>query len=498
MGRVSALQIAEAVVERIKAVEPKVKAYLHLVDDEHILAAASAIDTEYVETGSLTPLAGMPVALKDNLCTIGMPTTCASKILESYVPPYNATVVDNVKARRSVVVGKANMDEFAFGSSTESSAFQVTANPWDLSCVPGGSSGGSAAAVAADMAAYALGSDTGGSIRQPASFCGVVGMKPTYGLVSRYGLVAFASSLDQIGPITKNVIDCAAVLEAIAGKDPCDSTSVDREIPSYTTELNGKIEGLRIGVVKELMGHGFQKEVNFALDNSVLLLEQLGAEIEYISLPHLEYALPAYYIIGPAEASSNLARFDGVRYGHRTADADDMLDMYMKTRAEGFGAESKRRIMLGTYALSAGYYEAYYGQALKIRTLITEDFKKAFENHDLLVSPTCPTTAFKQGEKLGDPLQMYLSDICTIPANLAGIPAMSVPCGIAEGLPIGLQIMGKHFDESTILNAAYAFEKAFGWNLKPSFRDSSAKKAAGKKGSAAKKDSGEKKKGSSK
>lgn len=475
MNQTNATQICEAFLAQIEGRDDKIKAFLHRVDADEVLEAAAAVDKHAAASSELVPLEGMPVALKDNLCTIGMPTTCSSKILKDYVPPYNATVVDRLADQKAIVAGKVNMDEFAFGSSTESSAYQVTANPWDLSRVPGGSSGGSAAAVAADMAAFALGSDTGGSIRQPASFCGVVGLKPTYGLVSRYGLVAFASSLDQIGPITKNVIDCAAVLEIIAGKDPADSTSVDREIPSYTGKLNGKIEGLKVAVVKELMGHGFQKEINFALDNAVLLFEQLGAQIEYISLPHLEYALPAYYIIGPAEASSNLARFDGVRYGHRTADADDMLEMYMKTRAEGFGAEAKRRIMLGTYALSAGYYEAYYGQALKIRTLIIQDFEKAFADHDILLSPTCPTTAFKQGEKLEDPLQMYLSDICTIPANLAGIPAISVPCGVASGLPVGLQIMGKHFDEVTLLNAAFAFERAFGWNLKPMFRDPSAK-----------------------
>lgn len=477
MAEVNAEHVCEAVLKQIRSADAKIRAYLHRVDEEQVLEAARAADARSQETGGVYPLAGMPVALKDNMCTIGMPTTCASKILEGYVPPYNATAVDKVLQAESIVLGKVNMDEFAFGSSTESSHYQTTANPWDLSRVPGGSSGGSAAAVAADMAMFALGSDTGGSIRQPASFCGVVGMKPTYGLVSRYGLVAFASSLDQIGPITKNVIDCAAVLQAIAGKDPLDSTSVDREAPTYTTNLTGKIDGVRIGVIKELMGKGFQKEVNFALDNSILLLEQLGAQVDYISMPHLEYALPAYYIIGPAEASSNLARFDGVRYGHRTANAEDMLDMYMKTRAEGFGDESKRRIMLGTYALSAGYYEAYYAQAQKIRTLIINEFGNALEEHDVLISPTSPTTAFKIGEKVDDPLQMYLSDICTIPANLAGIPAISVPCGVAEGLPIGLQIMGKHFEEDMVLNVACAFERAFGWNLKPTFRDPSATKS---------------------
>lgn len=474
MDRATTKDIAEAVLKQVKHVEPKVKAYLHLADDGSLLEAAKAADLGFVQSGRLSPLAGIPVAIKDNMCTVGMPTTCASKILGGYQAPYNATAVSRLLDVGAGIVGKANMDEFAFGSSTESSHYQTTSNPWDLSRVPGGSSGGSAAAVAADEAIYALGSDTGGSIRQPAAFCGVVGLKPTYGLVSRYGLVAFASSLDQIGPITKGVLDCAIVLQAIAGKDPLDSTSVDREVPAYAGDLKADASTLRIGVIKELIGHGIQKEVNFAIDNAILLFEQLGATVDYISMPHLEYALPAYYIIGPAEASSNLARFDGVRYGYRTPKADDMLDMYMKTRAEGFGAESKRRIMLGTYALSAGYYEAYYGQAQKIRTLIINDFQKAFDEFDVLLSPTTPTTAFRIGEKIDDPLQMYLSDICTIPSNLAGIPAISIPCGIANGLPIGLQIMGKHFDEQTVLNAAYAFERTFAWKLKPAFKSTSA------------------------
>ncbi|RJQ53699.1 MAG: Asp-tRNA(Asn)/Glu-tRNA(Gln) amidotransferase subunit GatA [Actinobacteria bacterium] len=471
MDQCRSVDVADAVLKRVEAVEPKVGAYLYLADAERVRAAARAADEKLARTGYLEALEGMPVAVKDNMCTKGLPTTCASKILEGHVPPYDATVVSRLLEKNAGIVGKANMDEFAFGSSTESSHYKNTANPWDLARVPGGSSGGSAAAVAADECIYALGSDTGGSIRQPASFCGVVGMKPTYGRVSRYGLVAFASSLDQIGPITKNVLDCAIVLEQISGKDRMDSTSVDREVPRYASELNPEVTDLKIGVIRELAGKGIQKEINFAIDNAGLLFEQLGASLDYVSLPHLEYALPAYYIIGPAEASSNLARFDGVRYGYRTADADDMLEMYMKTRAEGFGAESKRRIMLGTYALSAGYYEAYYGQAQKIRTLIIQDFEKAFEQFDVLISPTSPTTAFGIGEKTGDPLQMYLSDICTIPVNLAGIPAISIPCGIAMGLPIGLQIIGRHFDEQRVLNVAAAFEKAFGWDLKPSLRE---------------------------
>ncbi len=467
MDQCSSLDIAESVLRQVEEVEPKVKAYLHLSDPDTVRAAAREADEGLRRSGAMSALDGLPVAIKDNMCTVGMPTTCASKILEGYEAPYDATAVSRLLEKNAGVVGKANMDEFAFGSSCESSYYQTTANPWDLGRVPGGSSGGSAAAVAADECVYALGSDTGGSIRQPASFCGVVGLKPTYGLVSRYGLVAFASSLDQVGPITKSVLDAAIVLEQIAGKDPMDSTSVEREIPQYAANLNPDVTKIRIGVVRELMGSGVQKEVNFSLENAGLIFEQLGASLDFVSLPHLEYALPAYYIIGPAEASSNLARFDGVRYGYRTPDADDMLQMYMKTRAEGFGPESKRRIMLGTYALSAGYYEAYYGQAQKVRTLITNDFRKAFEQFDVLISPTSPTTAFGIGEKMDDPLRMYLSDVCTIPVNLAGIPAISIPCGINKGLPIGLQIMGKHFDEQTIFNVAYAFEKTFGWDVKP-------------------------------
>ncbi len=452
---VSAEEIADSVFKRIDEVEPKVDAYV----------TAMSKDSAFGESSD-SVFNGIPVAIKDNMCTDGIKTTCSSKILEDFIPVYDATVTSKLKKAGIVLTGKANLDEFAMGSSTENSAFKVTKNPWDLDRVPGGSSGGSAAAVAAGECIAALGSDTGGSIRQPASLCGVVGLKPTYGLVSRYGLVAFASSLDQIGPITKDVRDCASLLQIIAGHDKFDSTSLDAPIPDYTKALSKDIKGLKVGVVKELMVEGVKDGVAKAVSAAVKKLEELGAKAGEVSLPHIEYALSAYYIIAPSEASSNLARFDGVRYGYR-AEADNLMEMYKKTRAQGFGDEVKRRIMLGTYALSAGYYEAYYGQAQKVRTLITEDFKRAYENFDVLVSPTSPTTAFKIGEKTDDPLQMYLSDIATIPANLAGIPAISVPCGLSEKMPVGFQIMGKHLDEATVLKTAYALEQALQFKDEP-------------------------------
>ncbi len=464
---ISAMELCRDVFKRIEAVESKVKAYLNLTE-ETALSAANAVDEKIKLGEEVSFLTGIPAAIKDNMCTKGVETTCASKILKNFVPVYSSTAVEKLFNEDIVMIGKTNMDEFAMGSSTENSAFGPTLNPWNLKTVPGGSSGGSAAAVAADETIFALGSDTGGSIRQPASLCGVVGMKPTYGLVSRYGLVAFASSLDQIGPITKDVTDCALVLNAICGKDPMDSTSLDAKIPNYTKALVSDVKGLKIGVPKEFMGEGIDPKVKRLTEDALELFEKMGAIIEEISLPHVGQALSAYYLIAPAEASSNLARFDGVRYGYRTKQkVEDMVDMYSKTRAEGFGNEVKRRIMLGTYALSTGYYEAYYGQAQKVRTLIINDFNKAFEKYDVLVSPTSPTVAFKLGEKFEDPLKMYMSDICTIPVNLAGIPGISIPCGLADGLPVGLQIMGKTLDETTILRAAYAFEQEFGFKEKP-------------------------------
>ncbi len=464
---VSAEDVAKSVYDRVAEVEPDVHAYVTLTE-EMALATAKEIDKKRSAGEKLGPMAGVPVAVKDNMATKSVLTTCSSRILGNHFPVYNGTVVQKLYDAGIVMTGKTNMDEFAMGSSTETSYYGVTRNPWNTDTVPGGSSGGSAAAVAADEAIMGIGSDTGGSIRQPASLCGVVGLKPTYGLVSRYGLFAFASSLDQIGPITKDVTDCAIMLNVIAGHDKRDSTSVKTDVPDYTKSLKQDIKGLRMGVVKELMGEGIQPEVKEAVTKAVELMASLGAEISEVTLPNAEYALSAYYLIAPAEASSNLARYDGVRYGHRTSrDVEDMVDMYMKTRAEGFGAEVKRRIMLGTYALSAGYYEAYYGQAQKIRTLIINDFANAFESVDVVVSPTSPTVAFKIGEKTANPLQMYLSDVCTIPVNLAGLPGISLPCGLSGGLPIGLQIVGKPFDETTLLRASFAFEQAFGFKDKP-------------------------------
>ncbi len=462
-GETSSVEVTRAVLQRINQVDNSVKAYVTLTEDL-ALEQAQAADERRRQGQLLSPLDGIPMALKDNLCTTGIRTTCSSKILENFIPPYDATVVDKLKKAGAIIVGKLNMDEFAMGSSTENSRFFPTRNPWDINCVPGGSSGGAAASVAADEAFFTLGSDTGGSIRQPASFCGVVGLKPTYGRVSRYGLVAFASSLDQIGPFTKDITDCALVLNIIAGHDPLDSTSAAVETGDYRQHLQTEIKGMKIGIPKEYFAEGMDPEVEKAVRDAIAKYEELGAVCEEVSLPHTAYALPTYYLIAPAEASSNLARYDGVGYGHRTEGAEDVVSMYCSTRQEGFGPEVKRRIMLGTYALSAGYYDAYYLKALKVRTLIKQDFDRAFEKYDLLLSPTSPTTAFRFGEKTDDPLSMYLSDVCTIPINLAGIPAISIPCGLAQGLPVGLQLMGKPFDEGTILRAAYAFEQNTGYH----------------------------------
>lgn len=445
-------RILADIFDRIDQVESKVNALVRVARDKAKESVLSA-------KGS-GKLRGIPILLKDNICVRDEETTCSSKILEGFRPPYDATVARKLKEAGAVLMGKANMDEFAFGSSCETSFYGPTKNPWDLKRIPGGSSGGAAAAVAADEAIASLGSDTGGSIRQPASLCGVVGLKPTYGRVSRYGLIAFASSLDQIGPITKDVEDAALILGVIAGHDDMDSTSVDIPVPDYTKSLVKDVKGVRIGVPKEYFVKGIDPEVEQAVRKAIGILKELGATVTDISLPHTEYAVSTYYIIGPAEASSNLARFDGVQYGFRALDPKDMIDMYIQTRSKGFGNEAKRRILLGTYCLSSGYYDAYYMKALKVRTKIKEDFEKAFGSCDCIITATSPTPAFNIGEKTGDPLSMYLSDIFTIPANLAGLPGISIPCGFsAGGLPIGLQILGKHFDEETLFRVAYTFEQ---------------------------------------
>lgn len=455
---ISAEELNLDIFNRVAAVDDRVKGYV-TITKERALEQARAVDRQIKNGEEIAPLAGIPVAVKDNICIDGVRTTACSKILANFVPPYSATVAKKLDAAGASMVGKTNCDEFAMGSSTENSAFFVTSNPWDTRRVPGGSSGGSAAVIAAGEAICSLGSDTGGSIRLPASFCGVVGLKPTYGAVSRYGLIAYASSLDQIGPFTRDVTDCATMLNAICGHDPLDSTSARFDVPDYTGFLKNDVRGLKIGVPREYMAEGMNQEVREVIEKALSLLEELGAHVEYTTLPHTEYALATYYLIAPAEASSNLARYDGVRYGLRAKNPGDVIDMFMKTRSEGFGAEVKRRIMLGTYALSAGYYDAYYLKALKVRTLIKQDFDRAFEKYDLLVSPVCPTTAFRIGEKTDDPLEMYLSDVCTISVNLAGIPGMSIPCGFAQEMPVGLQLMGRHFDEGTLLRAAYTFEQ---------------------------------------
>lgn len=457
--QVSAEELTRAVLERGDVTEPAVGAYLTRTG-EQALERAREIDRQRAAGAGLGPLAGVPVALKDNLCTEGVRTTCASKILENFIPPYTATAVRRLLDAGMVPLGKTNMDEFAMGSSCENSALQQTYNPWDRSRVPGGSSGGSAAAVAAGSATVALGSDTGGSIRQPAAFSGITGLKPTYGRISRYGLVAYASSLDQIGPMARDARDCALLLNALCGNDPCDATSANIPAPDFTAALSGDVRGLRAGVPKEYFGAGLAPGVRAAIEAAIAQLRAMGAEVGECSLPSTDYALSAYYIIAPAEASSNLARYDGVRYGYRAAGAKELIEMYSRTRAEGFGAEVKRRIMLGTYALSSGYYDAYYLKAQKVRTLIRQEFDRAFERFDLIVAPTAPTVAYKVGEKTADPMEMYLGDVCTVPINLAGLPAISVPCGFDGGLPVGLQIVGKPFDEATVLRAADAYQQA--------------------------------------
>ncbi|MCD6299626.1 MAG: Asp-tRNA(Asn)/Glu-tRNA(Gln) amidotransferase subunit GatA [Dehalococcoidales bacterium] len=461
--QLSSVELTKATLERIHQIEPRVHA-LVTITDELALSQAEKAD-ELMAKGNTSPLTGIPMLIKDNMCTKGIRTTCSSRMLENFVPPYNATVVEKLNECGAVLIGKANMDEFAMGSSTENSAFFPTHNPWDLSRVPGGSSGGSAAAVAAGEAIYALGSDTGGSIRQPAGFCNVTGLKPTYGRISRYGLVAFASSLDQIGPLTQDVTDCALVMNAIAGHDPRDSTSVPHPTPDYTRCLNADLNGLRLGIPREYFVEGMQAEVAEALKVAISKLEELGATVDWeVSLPSTLYALAVYYIIAPSEASANLARYDGVKYGFSYQDTDSMWEAMEKTRQYGFGAEVKRRIMLGTYALSAGYYDAYYLKAQKVRTLIRREFDQAFEKFDALITPTSPTIPFKIGEKVDDPIQMYLSDVCTLPINIAGVPAISIPAGFADGLPIGMQIIGKPFSEETLLKIAYAYQQATEWH----------------------------------
>ncbi len=460
---ISSPELTQTCLDRIAAVDPAVRAFV-TVSAEQALHQAGEADRR-ISSGQATPLTGIPAAIKDNMCTRGVPTTCSSRMLEHFVPPYDATVVQRLNAAGMVMLGKANMDEFAMGSSTEHSAFFPTHNPWDLTRVPGGSSGGSCVAVAADEAIYSLGSDTGGSIRQPAGFCSVVGFKPTYGRVSRFGLVAFASSLDQIGPITKDVTDCAMVMNAICGHDPNDSTSLTHPTPDYTRSLVPDLKGLRLGVPQEYAVAGMQPGVEDTFMASVRRLEELGAEIEWGSfLPHTRYALAAYYIIAPSEASANLARYDGVKYGFSAPEADSMWDALEKTKQAGFGAEVKRRIMLGTYALSAGYYDAYYLKAQKVRTLIRQEFDRAFQRFDALITPTSPTVPFKIGEKMDDPVQMYLSDICTLPVNIAGVPAISVPAGFVDGLPVGLQAIGKPLGEETLLRIAFAYEQSTDWH----------------------------------
>ncbi len=465
-GETSSFALTETCLQTISAQDANIRAFLS-TNAEASLAQAKAIDEKRKAGQPVGKLAGLPIAIKDNMCTRGMKTTCASRILENFVPPYDAGVVEKLKAADAVLVGKTNLDEFAMGSSTENSAFQVTRNPWNVEHTVGGSSGGSAAAVAARMVPGSLGSDTGGSIRQPAGFCGVVGMKPTYGRVSRYGLIAYASSLDQIGPFATDVASAALLLEVISGHDGRDSTSVDRPVPEYSQTVEQPLTGLRVGIAREHFVEGLDREVEAAIKQSFDVYRSLGAEIVELSLPHSKYAIATYYLIAASEASSNLARFDGVHYGHRAAKFDNLIDMYSASRGEGFGPEVKRRIMLGTYALSAGYYDAYYLKALKVRRLIRRDFDAAFERCDVLASPIASTPAFRLGELVNDPLAMYLSDIYTISANLAGIPGLSLPCGLSStGLPIGLQLLAAPFEEETLLRAARMFERATEWHTK--------------------------------
>ena len=459
----SATELVQETLDRIAALEPKLHSFLTVTADQ-ALAQAAQVDAQIAAGESIGLLAGIPVGIKDNICTQGIPTTCGSRILEGFIPPYDATIVSRLAAAGSVLVGKTNLDEFGMGSSTENSGFHPTANPWHLEYVPGGSSGGSAAAVAAGECTFALGSDTGGSIRQPAAFCGVVGIKPTYGLVSRYGLVAYASSLDQIGTIAPSVEDAAIVLQTLAGHDPKDSTSLSVPIPDYSQSLTLDLKGVKIGLIQETLGEGLAPAVATAIEAAAAHLESLGAIVQSVSCPRFPYALPTYYIIAPSEASANLARYDGVKYGFRE-NADNILDLYTSTRAKGFGDEVKRRIMIGTYTLSAGYYDAYYLKAQKVRTLIKQDFEAALREVDVLMCPTAPTTAFQTGSKVDDPLSMYLGDLMTVPLNLAGLPGISIPCGFSEeGLPVGLQLIGRALGEAQILQVAYAYEQSTTWH----------------------------------
>jgi aspartyl-tRNA(Asn)/glutamyl-tRNA(Gln) amidotransferase subunit A len=465
-GELTSRETTEAYLERIAAKDEKINTYLTLCKEE-ALKAADAADARLKAGTDVTPLTGVPIALKDIFCTDGVRTTCASLILENFVPPYDATVVKKLKDAGMVMLGKLNMDEFAMGSSNENSAYGAALNPWDTERVPGGSSGGSASAVAAALCAASVGTDTGGSIRQPAALCGVVGMKPTYGRVSRYGMIAFASSLDQAGPLTRSVRDAALILQVIAGHDPLDSTSIDAPVPDYTKNLEDSVKGLRIGIPKQYFVKGLDKEVEASIKEAIEVYKKAGAEIVEVSLPHTEYAVGVYYIVATAEASSNLARFDGVKYGLRVDEGTGLLDMYKATRDKGFGAEVKRRIMLGTYALSSGYYDAYYMKASQVRTLIRQDFDEAFKDCAIILTPTTPTAAFKKDEKTDDPLTMYLSDIFTISCNLAGIPGISLPCGMtSNGLPIGLQLLAPSMEEARLLQTAYAFEAATDWHTK--------------------------------
>ncbi len=463
--QISSVELTQAYLQRIHEVDSKVKALVSVTAELAIKQAKKA--DQMIAAGESTPLTGIPAIIKDNMCTQGVKTTCSSKMLENFVPPYNATVIEKLNQTGMVMVGKANMDEFAMGSSTENSAFFTTRNPWDLERVPGGSSGGSAASVAAGEATYSLGSDTGGSIRQPAGFCSVTGLKPTYGRVSRYGLIAFASSLDQIGPLTQDVRDCALVMNCISGYDHRDSTSMQKEVPDYLKSLVPDIKGLRVGIPKEYFVEGMQPEVKTAIESAINKMIELGALVDWnVSLPSSPYALAVYYIIAPSEASANLARYDGVKYGFSYQDGVNMWDNMEKTRQFGFGPEVKRRIMLGTYALSSGYYDAYYLKAQKVRTLIRREFDEAFAKYDVLITPTSTSVPFKIGEKVDDPIQMYLSDVCTLPINIAGVPAISIPAGFARGLPVGMQIIGRPFSEETLFKTAYTYQQATDWHLK--------------------------------
>ena len=465
-------EITKAYVDRIVEKEKDINAFVTPLTDI-ALEQAKQIEEKVKAKEITSEFAGIPIGIKDNICTKGIKTTCSSKMLENFIAPYDATVMEKVNAEGMINLGKTNMDEFAMGTTTEHSAFKVTSNPWNLNKVPGGSSGGSAAAVAAGMVPWALGSDTGGSIRQPAAFCGIVGLKPTYGLVSRYGVVAYASSLDQIGPITKDVTDTAMLLNIIAGHDEKDTTSANIEKKDYTKALKNDVKGIKVGVPKEYFEDGINSEVKQAVLNAIEEYKAMGAEVEEFSLPIAEYALATYYIIADAEASSNLGRFDGIRYGYRTPNYENLRDIFVNSRAEGFGDEVKRRILLGTYVLSSGYYDAYYKKAQQVRTLIKNEFNKAFEKYDVIITPTAPNVSFDIGSKTNNPLELYMEDLCTVPINVAGVPAISIPCGLSEnGMPIGMQIIGKHFDEETILNAAYTYEQKtkFRDNYKPEFK----------------------------